>query len=354
MDPLIQSDAPKANEDSTSAPTGSGPNPSSPSMSYRGPVSGLKGLLSRQLAVAVSSVADKVIAGSKKVEGLKSEGGTEAIPLDLIHPCPDQPRQVFEPKALEELAATMRELGQAQAITVRKTMNGYEIIAGERRYRAAKLAGLKALDCVVKTCTVEEGRLLALVENTQRQDLLPIEEAHYLKRVLEDNPSMSLEKLAKTLGSHKSTLSEKVQLTELPEELQTQLYGKGRFFTHRHWRVVSRIQDPAVLRTLFANAVENQMSVAELERSVASMGISRAPRRRSQREDSQMSFFGAQAWMKQEGDWVKLRNLQFQPAKLTLDQRLKIAAELKKLLSLVEAVEPVQPSEDLASAALSQ
>lgn len=242
---------------------------STPAFSYKGPVSGLKGLLS-SAAAAVSDLATK-----------NREGGTERIPVEKIYPCPDQPRQVFEPKALEELSQTMREVGQAQAITVRRTPQGYEIIAGERRYRAAKLAGISELDCVVKDCTAREARLLALVENTQRQDLLPVEEAFYLKKVLEENEDMSLERLARVLGSHKSTLSEKIQLTEVPDDLQATLYSRGRSLTHRHWRVISRIPDPGFLREVFTSAIENQLSVADLEKSLAAAGVSKAVRRKA-------------------------------------------------------------------------
>ena len=246
-------------------------------LSFRGSVAGLKGLLSSKIAEGLASVVSTI--DKVKENNAKREGGTEPIAIEKIYPCPDQPRQVFEPKSLEDLSQTMKEIGQAQAITVRKTAQGYEIISGERRYRAAKLAGFKELDCVVKNCTAQEGRLLALVENVQRQDLLPLEEALYLKKVLEENPDLSLEKLAQKLGSHKSTLSEKIQLTEVPEEFHAVLLAKGRAFTHRHWRVLSRIKDREFLRSMLMKALEHGLSVAELERSLAAAGVSKAPRR---------------------------------------------------------------------------
>ena len=240
-------------------------------LSYKGSVSGLKGFLSNR----ISKIAEVVVAGA---EALENAGGSKQIPISLIFPNPEQPRQVFDPKSLEELSATMKEVGQAQAITVRPRGNGYEIISGERRYRAARLAGLTHLECVVKEVTDNEAQLLSLVENLQRQDLLPIEEAHYLKKVLKENRGLSLEKLAKMLGSHKSTLSEKIQLTEVPEDEQKLLYAKGKSFTHRHWRVLSRIKDDEFLKKLLKQTLEEQLSVSELEKLLEAAGVHKAKR----------------------------------------------------------------------------
>jgi ParB family chromosome partitioning protein len=304
-----------------------------PGFAYRGPVSGLKGLLTTKLAEGIASVVSTIDKVTDLGSSMKREAGTQPIAIEKIYPCPDQPRQVFEPKSLEDLSQTMKELGQAQAITVRPTAKGYEIISGERRYRAAKLAGLTHLDCVVKEVTPTEGRLLALVENIQRQDLLPIEEAQFLKKVLEENPDMSLEKLAKLLGSHKSTLSEKIQLTEVPEDLQQHLYAKGRNFTHRHWRVLSRIDDASSLRSMTLQALEHQLSVAELERSLAALGIKKALRRKKSEDSfSLQTSFEKFNLVRRDGETYRLRAMTFVPAKLTHDARARLISELESLL----------------------
>jgi len=302
--------------------------------SYKGSVSGLKGLLTSKLAEGFANVVSTIdkVADFAGASAKKSEGGSESIPLEKITPCPDQPRQIFEPKSLEELSQTMKEIGQAQAITVRRTATGYEIIAGERRYRAAKLAGMTHLDCVVKECSPQEGRLLALVENVQRQDLLPIEEAHYLRKVLSENPALSLEKLAKMLGSHKSTLSEKIQLTEIPEDLQNMLFAKGKTFTHRHWRVVSRITDLAQLRQVFLQALEHHLSVAELERSLNALGVKKAARR-IMRQDFQLSSHEKLNVFKKEGDSFRIKGMTLDPTKLSSSARTRLIQELEDLLA---------------------
>lgn len=305
--------------------------------SYKGSVSGLKGLLTSKLAEGLANVVNTLDKVTEYATGPKrADGSTESIAIERITPCPDQPRQVFEPKSLEELSQTMKEIGQAQAITVRRTAQGYEIISGERRYRAAKLAGLTRLDCLVKECSPQEGRLLALVENVQRQDLLPIEEAHYLKKVLSENPALSLEKLAKMLGSHKSTLSEKIQLTEIPEDLQNSLFAKGKTFTHRHWRVVSRINDAVQLRQIFLQALEHQLSVAELERSLAALGIKKASRRLPRLDKTQTSF-EKMNFVKREGSMYRIRAMTFDSSKLSGDARAKLISELEEFLGQLRA-----------------
>jgi ParB family chromosome partitioning protein len=251
--------------------------PSNP-ISYKGTLSGLRGLLSKTIEDGLSGV----VSGLEKMTSDSSSGTSKlkSLPIEQIYPNPEQPRQVFDPKALEDLAQTMKQLGQAQAITVKESANGYEIISGERRYRAAKLAGLTHLDCVIKDVNDQQARLLALVENVQREDLLPIEEAHYLKRILEENPEMTLESLAVTLGSHKSTLSEKIKLAEVPEDLQKHLHRKGSHFTHRHWRVLSRLENSDLLREYFLKAVEHQLSVVELERALETLGVEKRLKRK--------------------------------------------------------------------------
>lgn len=306
-----------------------------PKLSYKGSLAGLRGLLSTRINQSVQSVGlafDRVVEIAQAAK-LQEAAGTQPLAIEEIFPCADQPRQIFDPKALEELAQTMRELGQAQAITVRRVATGYEIISGERRYRAAKLAGLKTLDCVVRDCTPAEARLLALVENTQRQDLLPLEEALFLKRILDENPKLSLEKLARALGSHKSTLSEKIQLTEIPADLQSLLLAKGRSFTHRHWRVVSRVPDEDRKKELVSKALEYQLSVAELERAVGALGVQKSPRRRSVESAGQRS-----PWIRVDGNMIKIRSLSVDLNQISADDRERLLSDLEALMQKLAPV----------------
>ncbi len=322
--------------------SGTNTNDPKPALSYKGSLSGLKGLLKNRISEGIHQVVNTL--GISQEEGLS--GGTQKLPIEMIYPCPDQPRQVFEPKALEELSATMRELGQAQAITVRQTDKGFEIISGERRYRAAKLAGFTHLDCVIKDVGAKDARLLALVENIQRQDLLPIEEAHFLKKILAENHDLSLEKLARMIGSHKSTISEKIQLTEIPDELQRSLYSSGRSFTHRHWRVLSRIKEPAMLTQMLTKALEHQMSVADLEKSLDAMGIPKVSRRKMRSTSRPVSAID-QLGIAHAGsdtfvdfglnDTVRLRTVTLDRSKLDQERKVKLISDLERVIEYLRA-----------------
>lgn len=317
------------------------------STAYKGSVSGLKGMISNRLSEGLATVASSVASRiDRKVEDVARKNvGTSSLPISSLYPCPDQPRQVFEPQALEELAQTMRELGQAQAITVRKTEKGFEIISGERRFRAAKLAGFTHMDCVVKDCSDKEARLLALVENMQREDLLPIEEAFYLQKILQENPEMTLEKLAQRIGSHKSTLSEKIKLTEVPEDLHGLLHSRGRSFTHRHWRVVSRIQDESFRRTMLVQALENGLSVSELERSLKAAGVTKSSRRKNLSQDQGQMDLRSAAGKRWEGDFkiftsgggaLRLHAATLIPSELSVDQVEQLCGQLDQLKGLLQ------------------
>jgi ParB family chromosome partitioning protein len=312
-------------------------NNKSEKLTYKGSVSGLKGFLSNR----ISKIAEVVVAGA---EALENAGGSKQIPISLIFPNPNQPRQVFDPKALEELSTTMKEVGQAQAITVRPQGTGYEIISGERRYRAARLAGITHLECVVKEVSDNEAQLLSLVENLQRQDLLPIEEAHYLKKVLKENRGLSLDKLAKMLSSHKSTLSEKIQLTEVPEDEQKLLYAKGKSFTHRHWRVLSRIKDSEFLKKLLKQTLEEQLSVSELEKVLEAAGVPKAKRMSSQEKQQDSKEWKSPVQC--EGDTFVLKSGTYYFSSLSLEKKKKLKEELLKVVERLEAPEQVLKSSE--------
>ena len=311
-------------------------NKSSDHISYKGSVSGLRGFLTSKITQIAGAVAS-----SQEPE---NADGSRKIPVALIYPNPEQPRQVFEPKALEELATTMKEVGQAQAISVRPKGDGYEIISGERRYRAARLAGITHLECVVKEVSDKDAQLLALVENLQRQDLLPVEEAHYLKRVLKENPGLSLDRLGKMLGTHKSTLSEKIQLTEIPEDEQRLLYAKGKSFTHRHWRVLSRITDAGFLKTLFRKAVEEQLSVSDLEKTLELAGV---PKRKTPRAEKKTK--ASVVWQSPvitQGEIVQFKGATIRLADLSPERREQLVDSLNQVLDLLERTrEPIQNRE---------
>ena len=143
--------------------------------------------------------------------------GVLLLDLDRVAPDPDQPRHYFEPTALDELAQSIREQGILQPVLVRRSQAGFVLVAGERRWRAAQRAGLQQIPALVKDLSAAEAFTVALVENLQRQDLTPLEEAEGYRRLLEDH-GMTQEDLAKRLGRDRSTIANTMRLLKLPGE----------------------------------------------------------------------------------------------------------------------------------------
>lgn len=159
------------------------------------------------------------------------EGGVDTLPLREIEPDPDQPRKTFEEGALSELAASIAEHGLLQPIAVRpRAAGGYTIIAGERRWRAARLAGLTEVPVVIKDVTDQQAMELALVENLQREDLDPVEQARGIRELM-DRCGLTQEQAAARLGKSRSALANSLRLLALPEEvlslLQTDAISTG-------------------------------------------------------------------------------------------------------------------------------
>ncbi|GLV48144.1 chromosome partitioning protein ParB [Thermus sp. LT1-2-5] len=163
---------------------------------------------------------------SKKASGLgkgleallpKSPGGAVRLPLAAIRPNPNQPRRRFTEESLRELAASIREKGLLQPLLVRPKGDGYELVAGERRYRAALLAGLEEVPALVRDLTDQEALELALVENLQREDLSPVEEARGYQALVQ--MGLTQEEVAKKVGKARPTVANALRLLQLPEEV---------------------------------------------------------------------------------------------------------------------------------------
>ena len=184
-----------------------------------------------------------------------------------ILPNPYQPRRLFETKELESLADSIRENGILQPLTVRKCEQGggYELITGERRLRAARLAGLPQVPCLLAQVSDERSALLALVENIQRQDLGFFEEAQAIQRMM-DAYGLTQEQMAKTLGKAASTLSNKLRLLKLPPAMRGQITAAG--LTERHARALLRIEAPAMRQKLLEAVMARELNVQETERLI--------------------------------------------------------------------------------------
>lgn len=186
--------------------------------------------------------------------------------LDDIIPNRFQPRQVFDEKALKELAVSIKEHGVIQPIIVRNIGNKYEIIAGERRYKASAMAGLTTIPAIIRNLDDKESSKVALLENLQRKNLNPIEEAKTYQKILELD-QMTQEELAKTMGKSQSAVANKLRLLALTPEVQDALLKEQ--ISERHARALLNAPDPDTQKALLKEVIANKMTVRELEEKLA-------------------------------------------------------------------------------------
>ena len=191
--------------------------------------------------------------------------GIQEISVDAISPNPQQPRKDFDINALNELAGSLRKSGVIQPVVVRKVGPGYQLIVGERRWRAAKLAGLSQIPAVVRDVSDAESLELALVENLLREDLNPIEEAEAYQRLLAEF-AWTQEELAERVSKDRSTISNCLRLLKLPETIQADLRG-GRL-TMGHARALLSLTSPAEQLRLREQILAHSWSVRATEEGV--------------------------------------------------------------------------------------
>lgn len=190
----------------------------------------------------------------------------EDVPLSLVSPNPFQPRRVFDEAELEELANSVKTKGVLQPILVRKLGDGgFELIAGERRWRAAKIAGLKKIPAIVRPATDAEAMEMALIENLQRKDLNPMEAARAYQRLMKEF-GLTQEAVSRALGKERSSIANTVRLLALQTDVQT--WVENDQLSWGHAKVLLAITDPEQQVRLGRRAVTERLSVRDLERLV--------------------------------------------------------------------------------------
>ena len=195
------------------------------------------------------------------------QSGQEVVYLHLDDIIPNrfQPREVFDERALKELAASIKEHGVIQPIIVRQVNNKYEIIAGERRYKASALAGMTKIPAIVNNLDDKEAAKVALLENLQRKNLNPIEEARTYQKILELD-QMTQDSLAKTMGKSQSAVANKLRLLSLPDEIQLALLKEE--ISERHARTLLNIDDIEKQKEFLKRIINEKMSVRNLEEEI--------------------------------------------------------------------------------------
>ena len=202
--------------------------------------------------------------------GIFESGRVIYLPAEEILPNPNQPRRVFKEEDLEELSRSIGELGLLQPLSVRRGSGGWELIAGERRLRAAKLAGLKEVPCISVQADEEASSLLALVENLQRRDLDFLEEALALRKLI-DRYDLSQEEAARRIGKSQSAVANKLRLLKLPQEALELLRDCGA--GERHARALLPLSDPEAQRRCAEEVAQKHLTVAQTEALVAALSL---------------------------------------------------------------------------------
>ena len=201
----------------------------------------------------------------QKLKTYMETGRVVFLPARAIRPNPAQPRQVFKEEALTELADSIREHGILQPLSVRRSGTGYELIAGERRLRAAQMAGLKEIPCIVMNMDEQESTMAAMIENLQRQDLDFVEEAMGIARLM-DLCNMSQEQAARQLGKSQSAIANKLRiLRHSPQVLEAMRQGG---LTERHARALLKLGDEGEKMRAIAVIARLGMSVARTEKYI--------------------------------------------------------------------------------------
>lgn len=203
---------------------------------------------------------NKEIAGARPVQDY---GDVLRIPANLIDPNPYQPRMAFDNDSLEELAESVRTFGLIQPISVRKQSDGrYQIISGERRFRACKLAGMDTIPAYIRTAD-DQGMLeMAIVENIQRQDLDPIEVAMSYQRLM-DECNLTQERMAQRVGKKRASIANSLRLLKLPTKVQHDL--KTGLLSTGHAKVLLSVEDPHIQELLCDLTIKEGLSVRQLE-----------------------------------------------------------------------------------------
>lgn len=249
----------------------------------KSPFSRFFGSGEKELDMGIESEIDPVVDKESHQEKI------EQVNIESIKPNKYQPRTVFSDEKIEELARTIHTHGVIQPIVVRKMGEGYEIIAGERRYRAMKKLGWSEVPAIIRELDDKETASIALIENLQREELTSIEEAFAYEKLIELH-SLTQEALAQRLGKGQSTVANKLRLLKLPEEIKNVILTKE--LSERHARALIPLKDKELQLQLCAEVLEQQLNVKQLETRIQLLlnpeepkEKRKAPRRKSVSKD---------------------------------------------------------------------
>lgn len=250
-------------------------------------------------------------AAPEKDKQEPAEGGIAYIDINDIKPNSNQPRKTFDEEKLDELAASISEHGLIQPVVLRKAGKGYEIVAGERRWRAARKAGIKELPCIVKELTDEENMLLAIIENMQREDLNPIEEAEGLRQMI-DTYGLTQEQVSKSVGKSRPYIANCLRLLKLPKDVID--YVSAGELSAGHAKAIAGVDDEEKQVKLAKDVVKQGLSVRQLEKLIKEEKPAARPAKKSKAknanvkrvEDDLKEALGTKVTLNQKGNKGKI------------------------------------------------
>ncbi|MEY8339385.1 ParB/RepB/Spo0J family partition protein [Lachnospiraceae bacterium 62-35] len=277
------------------------------------------------------------ILENTKKEKPDSEIGKELkIKLSLIEPNRDQPRKDFNEEQLNELADSMKNYGVLQPLLVQKKGEIYEIIAGERRWRAAKLAGLKEIPVVIREYSKQQKMEIALIENVQRADLNPIEEAMAYQQLMQEF-HMKQEEIAARVSKNRTTITNSMRLLRLDERVQNMLIDNR--LTSGHARALLTIEDKEIQYTIACKIIEEGLNVREVEKLVKSLEKPQKEKEKKTREDESLAviFQNLEDRMKTiMGTKVSINRKDKNKGRIEIEYYSP--AELERIVDLIESI----------------
>lgn len=258
-----------------------------------------------------------------------------SIKITQIEPNGEQPRKKFDEESLQELADSMKEYGILQPLLVKKTGDMYQIIAGERRWRAAKLAGMKEVPVIIREYDRQQSVEIALIENVQRADLNPIEEAMAYHQLMQEF-GMKQEEIASRVSKNRVTITNSIRLLKLPESIRNMLINEE--ISSGHARALLALEEPEQQEELAKRILEKGLSVRETEKIVKSM-TKPVKEKKEEQEERDLSFIFRDLEERMKGIMgTKVMIHQKDKNKGRIEIEYYSASELERIVELIESI----------------
>lgn len=284
-----------------------------------------------------SLIKENIKAVSEKKEDSKvrdNEQSEMLVKISLVEPNREQPRKMFEEDALLELSESIQQFGVLQPILVQKKEDYYEIIAGERRWRAAKMAGLKEVPVICKNFTPQEILEISLIENIQRENLNPIEEAYAYKRLLEEF-KLKQDEVAERVSKSRAAITNSLRLLKLDEKVQKMLIDE--MISSGHARALLAITDKKTQRELANRIFDEKLSVREVEKIVKNFGKSSKKRSVEESEIEKLVYRNIEEQLKNIMGTKVVVNNKGKKGKIEIEYYSN--EELERLIDLIKTIQ---------------